>query len=91
MALDRLNRPGFEDKRGVHFAMKHVHKTVRVFVARAAIKGAASTGDLMPEFEANRSFYEFLASEMFDPTRPLVRLVITPNDLLGKTQTVRLG
>ena|ERR1700683_1249554 len=85
--LSRVGGQGYENEQGVHFAMKHRDSIVRVLVARAAIYGAApppGEGGYLGRFEAAREFFESLAKEKFDPTRPMAKITITREDLLGK-------
>jgi hypothetical protein len=86
LPLTHVNLPGLETARGVHFPMMHKDMSVRVFVTRAAIIGAAVIRDnesCLARFDAGRAFFELLAREKFDPTRPAVKITIDREDLLG--------
>jgi hypothetical protein len=85
LPLNHVNRPGYENAQGVHFAMRHNDTTVRVLVTRAAILGGGKPpmdGAYLASFEARREFFESLASEKFDSDGPRAKITITREDLL---------
>jgi Protein of unknown function (DUF1488) len=87
MPLDHVDRPGYEDKQGVHFPMMHNVTSVRVLVTRKAIQGASPSpedGDYLARFEANRELFEIIARDKFEPDEPTAKITITPDDLLGE-------
>jgi hypothetical protein len=87
MPLTHVNSSGYENEQGMHFPMMHNNTIVRVVVTRAAIQGGGrppEDGRYLARFEAAREFFEMLARELFDPSRPTAKITIAPEDLLGK-------
>jgi hypothetical protein len=87
LALAHVNSSGYENEQGVHFAMMHNHTIVRILAIRAATQGsgrAPEDGRYLARFDAAREFFEMLAREKFDPARPLAKIRITKEDLLGE-------
>ena len=84
-ALVHVDRPGLEDRLGVHFAMMFGNMSVRVFVSRAAIAGGSShfEGSCLARFETDRGLFEAVAREKFNPDRPVSKIMIAHEDILG--------
>jgi hypothetical protein len=92
LTLAHVNSSGYENEQGVHFAMMHNHTIVRILATRTAIQGSGrmpEDGSYLGRFEAAREFFESLAKEKFDPARPLAKVTITREDLLGKVVEAR--
>jgi hypothetical protein len=85
--LAHVDRPGLETSQGVHFPMAYGHRTVRVFVTRAAIMGrSAETYDsCASKFQEGRGFFEILAREKFNAKPRAASVAITAQDLLGQS------
>ena len=83
--LAHVERPGIEDRQGVHFAMMFGTMSVRVFVSRAAIAGDSPhfEGSYLARFETDRGIFETVAREKFDPDRPVAKITINREDILG--------
>jgi hypothetical protein len=91
LTLAHVNSSAYENEQGVHFPMMHNHTIVRILAIRAAIQGsgrAPADGRYLARFDAAREFFELLAREKFDPVRPLAKITITSEDLLGKARIV---
>jgi hypothetical protein len=87
MPLTHVNSSGYENEQGVHFPMVHNNTIVRVVVTRKAIRGGGrppEDGRYLADFEAAREFFEMLAREKFDPSRPTAKITISGEDLLGR-------
>lgn len=91
MPLKPVNRPGYENMQGVHFAMMHDDVSLRVLITRAALQGDGSPlsqGGCLARFETYRDVYETVAREKFETARCRGSMTITLDDL-GKFLTER--
>ncbi len=86
MPLDHVDRPGYENKQGVHFPMIHNDTIVRVLVTREVLQGVeslpAEDGDYIARFEAHRKELETIASDKFDHGQFKGMMKITRDDVL---------
>ena len=88
MPLNRVSRPGIENRQGVHFPMMHNDISVRVVVTREVLQSIAGTAtpqtSYMAKFEFYRREFEAIASDKFDRGERGA-LKITPSDFLQFT------
>ncbi len=86
MPLDHVDRPGYENKQGVHFPMMHSDTIIRILVTHEVLHGVESSlpeeGSDMARFEAHRSEFEAIASDKFDHGQFKGMMKITKGDVL---------
>jgi hypothetical protein len=86
MPLGHVDRPGYENKQGVHFPMTHADTIIRILVSRDVLRGAESAppedGGDMARFEAHRMEFEAIASDKFDHGQFRGMIKITRADVL---------
>ena len=92
--LDHVDRPGYENRQGVHFPMMHNDTIIRILVTREVLQGVASSlpgdGSDIARFEAHRKEFEAIASDKFDHGQFKGTMKIARDDVL-KFVTERLN
>ena len=89
IALAHVDRPGIEDRLGVHFPMMYRGMSVRVLVTRLALAGnrVPLEGSYLARFERDRELFETVAREKFNPDWPVAKITITQDDMLGASSS----
>ncbi len=89
ITLAHVDRPGIEDRLGVHFPMMYREMSVRVLVTRLALAGnrVPLEGSYLARFERDRELFETVAREKFNPDWPAAKITITQDDMLGASSS----
>ena len=89
VTLLHVERPGIEDRMGVHFPMTYCDRSVRVLVTRLALAGNRPplNESYLARFEKDRELFETVAREKFNPDWPTTKITITQDDMLGASSS----
>jgi hypothetical protein len=85
VSLNSINRPGFVNAHGVHFAMLHDNTSIRILITRNALQGEGSAikeDAYLSRFNSFRDVYEIVAKQKFETENFKGSMAITLGDLM---------